>query len=89
MEAKAGDEVSKKALGKLVARLRGPSPAVNRVVQPKTETEGGQWFCIDCGELPQNNMEAHSHAGDSKYASHPGHRLGWLRIGDPCTVEQP
>lgn len=67
--AKAGDVVTAKAL-KALARAGGH--AVETIVRPKTEGNAGQWFCIDCGELPQNNMGAWGHA-----EAHPKHRFAW------------
>ena len=72
-EAKVGDKLSRKALTVLSKR----GLPYSNVVGDKTAGQQGQWFCIDCGELPMNNMQAQSHAGSEKFASNPDHRMAW------------
>lgn len=38
-------------------------------IQPKSDAQGGQWACADCGEMFQNNMGAQMHP--------PSHRRMW------------
>lgn len=68
--AKAGDDLTPKALRKLRKLTRLEIPGT---VQPKPKGEldptRGQWVCIDCGDPMQNNMQAHGHTKT--------HRLGW------------
>lgn len=42
-------------------------------VRPKGEGQDGQWICIDCGELPANNLQVHGHPRS--------HRIAWLTPG--------
>lgn len=79
LAAKAGERVSLQAINKLkkLTRFDDYTP----IVQPKSEGPNGQWICIDCGELPPNNMSAWWHAD-----SHPKHRLAWLTAG---RIEEP
>lgn len=83
MNAKAGDKISDKAR-KAYARAIGNAPLhiVDTVVQPKTTGQGGQWFCIDCGELPQNNFSANTHEREK-----PKHRLAWRSVAN--NIEEP
>lgn len=73
MKAKAGDTIETKARERM-ARAQGQRPLdhMPTVVEPKTEGDAGQWFCITCGELPQNQMQAGSHETE-----HPKHKLAW------------
>ena len=63
MEAKAGDAITERARKKLAAALGGnyPIESVPHRVEPKGPGTTGQWFCITCGDLPRNNMEAQGH----------------------------
>lgn len=82
--AKAGDIITEKAREKLAAAMGGNVPIVcipDRVVA-KTDSKEGQWFCITCGALPQNNMQASTHESE-----HPSHRLGWR--GATGDIEEP
>lgn len=72
-EAKLGDKCSRKALSVLTKRGLNYDGEVHE----KTDGSQGQWFCIDCGELPMNNMQAQSHAGSEKFAEFPKHRMAW------------
>lgn len=81
LTAKAGDKISKKArkvLAKFAYGMRGAIvdlemlENIPSVVEPKTEGNEGQWFCIDCGALPQHNLGAWSHSEQK-----PKHRFAW------------
>lgn len=70
--AKAGEELAAKA----VKRLTGTFPHMRDLlvgdglrVQPKSDAKSGQWGCVDCGEMLQNNMSAQGHNAK--------HRLAW------------
>lgn len=68
--AKSGDMISAKAGAKLRKRFRGLFDSREAcLVHPKSEGDGGQWLCIDCGEVFANNLEASSHP--------KSHRLAW------------
>lgn len=82
MEAKAGDTITEKARKKLAAALGGnyPMEHVPRQVEPKGPGQAGQWFCVTCGDLPRNNLEANGHAEK--------HKLAW-RSFDSGKIEAP
>jgi len=85
--AKAGDRLSAKAIKRLEktnARIGGFVAQWGDTVQPyNPEHRDGRWLCIDCGERPQNNMGAHSHA------EKPGaHRFAWMS-SDSMQIEAP
>lgn len=93
MKAKVGQVIQEKARRKY-ARALGhilgtPREAelmeanVPKSVMPKSDGNDGQWFCIDCGELPQNNWQASSHESEK-----PKHRLAFRNFssGD---IEEP
>ena len=74
--AKAGDKISERA-------LRYADGIVSQTtVSPKAEGDRGQWFCIDCGYAPQNNMQANSHE-----SAKPAHRLAWRNF-ETTNVEE-
>ena len=79
--AKAGDKISKKAQA-VLAKHHQPQEAV-AAKTPDTKY-GGQWFCIDCGAFPQNNLYAWNHAGE-----HPKHRFAWRNADNGGTIEEP
>jgi hypothetical protein len=84
--AKAGDKITERARRALRRRLGGgrmPLEAIQDEVVAKSAGDRGQWFCIDCGELPRNNLEAHSHQEES-----PKHRLAW-RDFTSGKIEEP
>lgn len=85
MEAKAGDKITEKARKRLAMCMGGnyPIDAIPTAVEPKGAGQAGQWFCITCGDLPQNNMSAQIHADD-----HRTHRLAW-RSFDSGKIEAP
>jgi len=78
--AKAGDMVTEKALKALVTLGMRGAPKVECA---KSAGQAGQWLCIDCGETPQNNMGAWSHAEE-----HPKHRFGWRNF-ESGNLEEP
>lgn len=80
LAAKAGERVSLRAINRVSKLTRGRT-SLGHTVEPKSPEPGGQWICIDCGELPQNNMSAWQHAD-----AHPKHRLAWLIAG---RIEEP
>ncbi len=70
--ALAGERITAKA----AARMRRDFPMMRVLltnetctIAPKTDTANGQWACADCGEMLQNNMQAHGHP--------KSHRLAW------------
>ncbi len=71
--AKAGDKFAMKAR-RALANAMGKAPIENvpSGVSPKTDGDAGQWFCITCGSLPKNNLEASGHQ-----RSKPTHPLAW------------
>lgn len=77
--AKAGDELT----GRATMKLRSSAEFWRRVlstkegitVAPKSDTQGGQWVCVDCGEAFQNNMTAHSHVKSPRRAWWTGDRF--------------
>lgn len=77
--AKAGERTSLRAVNRL--RKLAHYMEIDPIVQPKGDELGGQWFCIDCGELPPNNFSAWGHVDDK-----PKHRLAWLTAG---RIEEP
>lgn len=77
--AKAGDKITAKARKVLEQRL-GYTP---ETVQPKAEGAQGQWFCITCGDLPQNNFQAQTHRDEC-----PKHKLAWRNF-ESGQVEEP
>lgn len=77
--AKAGDKLSKKANDRLFKQFK----IVLGDVEPKSSGNSGQWLCIDCGELPQNNMMAWAHSDQ-----HPKHRFAWRNF-DSGKLEEP
>ena len=79
MLAKSGDKMTAKA-GAALCRAGLRLTEELTVVQPKAPGEKGQWVCIDCGALPENNMQAHSHT--------KSHRLAW-RSFDSGNIEAP
>lgn len=77
-EAKVGDRIERKALLKLATAIypRDPDRVMSDLpvlVQTKTETKGGQWFCCTCGTFPTNNTEAQMHNEEKR-----AHKLAWL-----------
>ena len=82
--AKEGDVLSARA----GAKLRKSLPAAlfqarfgtreKCTVRAKGAGQQGQWICVDCGELPENNMQVHGHA--------KSHRIAWL---GPEGIEVP
>lgn len=83
--AKVGDVISEKARKAYAKALGGrvPLAAIETHVTTKTEGQGGQWFCIDCGAFPENQFMAGSHERDK-----PKHRLAW-RSASSGNVEEP
>lgn len=85
--AKAGDVISADARRRLAKLLGGPRrlaiSAIQIAVAPKSAGTNGQWICIDCGELPQNNMQAWGHMDER-----PGHRLAWRNF-ESGKIEEP
>ena len=92
--AKAGDKISAKASAKLrksdphghfFPGVSGRMPEAEAkewcTVAPKSTGDHGQWVCIDCGELPQNNMMAQSHASS--------HRVAWRNADNDGRLEEP
>jgi hypothetical protein len=75
--AAKGDTLSARAGAKLRKVLSAPlfehyfgTPAKCRVAPKSDDGAVGQWICIDCGELPENNFAMHSHP--------KSHRIAWL-----------
>jgi hypothetical protein len=57
-KAKAGDTFTAQAIAHLErCGLRSP-----HTIKPKAPGSAGQWVCIDCGYLCQNQIDAHNHA---------------------------
>lgn len=79
-EAKAGDPITAKARAKLAKVSRVPADQIADKVAPKTTGQSGQWFCITCGELPRNNLEASGHTKN--------HKVAW-RSFDSGQIEAP
>ena len=71
-EAKAGDELTAKAAAKLRKKHRMMAEVLTTkescVVQTKTKAKDGQWICITCGDVFDNNMQAHGHPVSHKLA---------------------
>lgn len=74
--AKAGDKISERALSKADGIVS------QTTVSPKAPGDRGQWFCIDCGESPQNNLMANSHE-----SHRPSHRLAWRNFATDAVEE--
>lgn len=72
MNAEPNERISPKARQRLAALQRIPLASVQETVESKSSGDRGQWLCITCGALPQNQLEAGSH--ERKY---PRHRFAW------------
>ena len=86
MEAKVGDVMTEKA-ARRGARCTHPhnpfaTVADRTVVAKIAGSTQGRWICIDCGELPVNNLEANCHEAEK-----PKHRLAWR--GHTGRLEEP
>lgn len=79
MKAKAGDKFTKAARKHRYAGALFP----DEPVQPKAPGTKGQWVCITCGDLPQNNWQANTHEEE-----HPKHKLAWRNF-ESGKVEEP
>lgn len=77
--AKAGDAISKKAR----SVLKNALGLEQEVVLEKSPGNAGQWFCIDCGLSPENNMQMWGHQ-----EAKPKHRIAW-RSFTSGLVEEP
>lgn len=72
--AKAGEEMTPKAMSNLKKNYprmfeRGFDTKDSITIKPKSDAQGGQWMCADCGEVFANNMGASQHT--------PSHRRVW------------
>jgi hypothetical protein len=87
--AVAGEAIPHKARVAWAKRLRiyekaGLEKALDQTpthVAEKSPGNRGAWFCLHCGKVHRNNMEAHSHAD-----RHPKH--AWLSL-DSDRLEAP
>lgn len=70
--AETDEAIAPKARKRLASLLRMPLDAIQKTVGPKTPGDTGQWLCITCGALPQNQIEAGSHERQN-----PKHRFAW------------
>lgn len=86
-QVKVGDKITAKAGAKL---RRTFNDAVFRcffgtdekcTVREKSAGDNGQFICIDCGDLPQNNMMAQSHP--------KSHRIAWRNFDRDGRLEVP
>lgn len=77
--AKTGEEISPRAASKLrktthfFERILTSKEACT--IAPKSESQNGQWVCVDCGEVFQNNMQAHGHTSSHRRAWWTGERF--------------
>lgn len=62
-----------------------PLEHIPQKVEPKGDGKAGQWFCITCGDLPQNNLMASAHVGTTWGKRH---KLAW-RSFDSGKIEAP
>jgi len=85
MQAKVGDKIEPAARKRLAKAMGGRLTAEDMPteVSPKTDGSQGQWFCVTCGELPQNNMQCWGHQDDK-----PMHKMAW-RSHDSGKIEEP
>ncbi len=77
--AKAGEVVSPKAAAKLRKRHRFFEHVLSTkegcTIYPDSKQSGGQWVCVDCGEIFMNNLGAQGHAKSHRRAWWTGERF--------------